>query len=83
MFTEATYAREFGYEPIEDDVERTNCTLSGRDGHEACGQHTCCGSPRFRGHELVCVREDTSRWNFARSCYAADATKRCDLCSDA
>jgi hypothetical protein len=77
MLTEATYIREFGDMLAPDDVERTNCERAGREGHDACGVHTCCGSPRFRGHVSGCAREGTRRWHMDMPCRG-----RCDLCTD-
>ena len=53
MFTATTYEREFGYTPVEDDLERLQCERAGQHGHTMCGQHTCCGNPRFIGHDVT------------------------------
>jgi len=52
-----TWVREFGPILLPDDVERTNCPKAGWSGHTMCGQHTCCGNPRFIGHAESCQKK--------------------------
>lgn len=42
MFKEAT-----GNTPIDDDLERCNCELEGRDGHWFCGWNYTLNKPNF------------------------------------
>ena len=67
MFTATTYEQEFGYVPVEDDVERTNCERAGQGSHTMCGPHTCCGSPRFLGHVSGCEGRTNNGWKSTQS----------------
>jgi|13_taG_2_1085334.scaffolds.fasta_scaffold03952_2 hypothetical protein len=59
MFTATTWAQQFGAIEMPDDVSRTNCENS---THTQCGQHTCCGNPRFMGHEATCANVNKGSW---------------------
>ena len=62
MINATTFKAEYGYESREDDLERVNCTEpKGKGGHDSCGQHTCCGFPRFIGHGIGCSRDGKPR----------------------
>jgi hypothetical protein len=63
VINSTTFKAEYGYDSREDDLERVNCTEpKGNGGHDSCGQHTCCGFPRFIGHGIGCDRDGKPRW---------------------
>lgn len=37
IITEEYFKEKTGYDPIQDDLERANCTLAGTLGHYSCG----------------------------------------------
>lgn len=47
QMTAAEFKARFGFEPQNDDVERTTCTRAGQFGHVFCGICPGCGMPRF------------------------------------
>jgi hypothetical protein len=43
-----------GADPVDDDLERVNCTHAGEMGHWQCGWCPACNKPRFMcGHSLM------------------------------
>ena len=45
------FVTKVGREPINDDLDRVNCPLTGEIGHSSCGWCEVCNSPKF---ECVC-----------------------------
>jgi hypothetical protein len=56
--TREQFIVRFGYEPIDDDLERVECARAGQFGHRQCGmceRHEC---PRFQCGCLAQVIEE-------------------------
>ncbi len=52
--TAARFKKSTGQAPIQDDLERSNCTITGA-GHRNCGWCYKCDFPKFMGCE--CARK--------------------------
>lgn len=51
--TPEKFKEKMGYLPVDDDLERVNCSKVGRTGHQMCGWCFQCDKPRFIcGHLL-------------------------------
>lgn len=42
-----------GYAPVQDDLERVNCSEAGKIGHQQCGWCEKCDAPRFQCSHLA------------------------------
>lgn len=47
--TKEIFKQHTGKEPIQDDLERSNCCLFGEVGHSSCGWCNILNRPRFMG----------------------------------
>jgi hypothetical protein len=53
-YSRSRFIASVGREPVNDDLDRANCTEAGTVGHQSCGWCDMCDKPRFVcGHHLT------------------------------
>lgn len=58
--TAEAFKKATGYEPVNDDLERCNCTQAGETGHYFCGWNYTKNLPQFMTEPLINSRRDSS-----------------------